>query len=169
MTTKAIYVDNMTCEHCVQTIKAALSGIPGVSMVSVNLKEKKVNLTLKESVRDELLKEVIEKAGYHMGRKGKVAKLLKKLSVSVTSDYTWPMHPEIHQIGPGNCPKCGMALEPTALDFDQEEDTSELRNMTKRLFFSSLLTLPLFIITMGDMLVGHFFLSTSSGSFNSLK
>src|SRR5271166_6065252 len=27
-------------------------------------------------------------------------------------EYTCPMHPEIRQIGPGNCPKCGMALEP---------------------------------------------------------
>ena len=27
-------------------------------------------------------------------------------------DYTCPMHPEVRQAGPGNCPKCGMALEP---------------------------------------------------------
>lgn len=26
--------------------------------------------------------------------------------------YTCPMHPEIRQMGPGNCPICGMALEP---------------------------------------------------------
>lgn len=28
------------------------------------------------------------------------------------ADYTCPMHPEVHQLGPGSCPKCGMALEP---------------------------------------------------------
>src|SRR5215213_578517 len=26
--------------------------------------------------------------------------------------YTCPMHPEVRQVGPGTCPKCGMALEP---------------------------------------------------------
>ena len=31
------------------------------------------------------------------------------------ADYTCPMHPEVHKPGPGNCPKCGMALEPSTL------------------------------------------------------
>jgi Cu+-exporting ATPase len=31
------------------------------------------------------------------------------------ADYTCPMHPEIHKPEPGNCPKCGMALEPATL------------------------------------------------------
>src|SRR3990172_3856237 len=30
------------------------------------------------------------------------------------AEYTCPMHPEIRQVGPGSCPKCGMALEPVA-------------------------------------------------------
>lgn len=30
-----------------------------------------------------------------------------------SADYTCPMHPEVRQKGPGSCPKCGMALEPT--------------------------------------------------------
>jgi Cu+-exporting ATPase len=33
-----------------------------------------------------------------------------------TEDYTCPMHPEIHQQGPGSCPKCGMALEPAKVE-----------------------------------------------------
>ncbi|WP_434557161.1 heavy metal translocating P-type ATPase [Tunturiibacter empetritectus] len=32
------------------------------------------------------------------------------------ADYTCPMHPEVHKAGPGNCPKCGMALEPSTLE-----------------------------------------------------
>lgn len=32
------------------------------------------------------------------------------------ADYTCPMHPEIHQSGPGSCPKCGMALEPATIE-----------------------------------------------------
>ena len=29
------------------------------------------------------------------------------------ADYTCPMHPEVHQASPGNCPRCGMTLEPS--------------------------------------------------------
>src|SRR5579864_1102448 len=35
-------------------------------------------------------------------------------------EYTCPMHPEVRQIGPGNCPKCGMALEPATFSFAME-------------------------------------------------
>lgn len=30
-------------------------------------------------------------------------------------DYSCPMHPEVHKAVPGNCPKCGMALEPVTV------------------------------------------------------
>ncbi len=32
--------------------------------------------------------------------------------------YTCPMHPEVRQSGPGNCPKCGMALEPETVTLE---------------------------------------------------
>jgi YHS domain-containing protein len=38
------------------------------------------------------------------------------------AEYTCPMHPEIRQIGPGTCPKCGMALEPLLPDLDEDEE-----------------------------------------------
>ena len=66
--------------------------------------------------------------------------------------YTCPMHPEIRQIGPGNCPKCGMALEPLVAAAD--EDSSELDDMTRRLWVSIALTLPLLIVTMSEFLPG---------------
>ena len=65
--------------------------------------------------------------------------------------YTCPMHPEIEQVGPGDCPKCGMALEPKGLPPEEEDDT-ELRDMTRRFVFATVLTLPLFAIAMLDML-----------------
>lgn len=64
--------------------------------------------------------------------------------------YTCPMDPEIQQIGPGSCPKCGMALEP--MQATMQEDTHELDDMTRRFVFSLLLSLPLLLLTMGDML-----------------
>src|ERR1035438_1991788 len=55
-------------------------------------------------------------------------------------EYTCPMHPEVRQIGPGNCPKCGMALEPR--EATGEKENSELAGMTRRFWISLALTLP---------------------------
>jgi Cu+-exporting ATPase len=66
--------------------------------------------------------------------------------------YTCPMHPEVQQNHPGDCPKCGMALEP--MRANAEEDDSELRDMTRRFRIGLALTLPVFIIAMGGHLPG---------------
>ena len=63
--------------------------------------------------------------------------------------YTCPMDPEVQQIGPGSCPKCGMALEP--LIASAVEDTTELDDMQRRFWFSLILSLPLLFIAMSDM------------------
>lgn len=68
---------------------------------------------------------------------------------STDVEYTCPMHPEVRQMGPGNCPKCGMALEPVTVSLDQEEDNSEYLDMRKRFWVSTVLSLPLLFITMG--------------------
>ncbi len=70
-------------------------------------------------------------------------------------EYTCPMHPQISQMGPGACPICGMALEPKVFSLDVEEDNSELNDMTRRFWICSLLTLPLLVLTMGEMLPGN--------------
>ncbi len=57
-------------------------------------------------------------------------------------EYTCPMHPEVRQIGPGTCPKCGMALEP-AVATAEDQPNHELIDMTRRLWISAILTLPL--------------------------
>ena len=67
--------------------------------------------------------------------------------------YTCPMHPEIKHVGPGDCPKCGMALEPMMPSAD-EDDGSELRNMAQRFWMLAALTLPVFLLAMGPHLFG---------------
>ena len=67
--------------------------------------------------------------------------------------YSCPMHPEVEQLGPGSCPKCGMALESLAITLD-EEDTSEYDDMWRRFIFSAILSIPLVIIAMRGMLPG---------------
>lgn len=65
--------------------------------------------------------------------------------------YTCPMHPEIEQIGPGTCPKCGMALEPKGLPSKDEGPNPELIDFKKRFAVGAVLTVPLLVLTMGPM------------------
>lgn len=69
------------------------------------------------------------------------------------TEYTCPMHPEVVQDTPGSCPKCGMALESVVITLD-EEDNSEYSYMWKRFVFSAILSIPLVIIAMREMLPG---------------
>src|SRR5436190_16172920 len=74
-------------------------------------------------------------------------------------EYTCPMHPEIIQIGPGSCPICGMALEPKEITLDDKPDP-ELIDMKRRLWISAVLTIPVFVLAMGEMLPNfHAFIS----------
>jgi len=73
--------------------------------------------------------------------------------------YTCPMDPEIVQLGPGTCPKCGMALEP--MDFvatrpGEEQRDPEYDSMRSRLWISATLSLPLLLLSMfGEALGLH--------------
>lgn len=68
--------------------------------------------------------------------------------------FTCPMHPEIKQKGPGNCPICGMALEPEEVSLTEEENP-ELVDFTKRLQISGALTIPLLLLAMSDLIPGQ--------------
>ena len=65
---------------------------------------------------------------------------------SKSAIYTCPMHPEVMQDHPGNCPRCGMTLEHRTLEV--EEDTSDLDDMTRRFWVSAVLALPVFVLAM---------------------
>ncbi|MBP7376129.1 MAG: heavy metal translocating P-type ATPase [Pyrinomonadaceae bacterium] len=67
-------------------------------------------------------------------------------------EYTCPMHPEIVQIGPGSCPKCGMALEPKEISLDDGPDP-EYIDMKRRFRISAILTIPVFVLAMSEMFV----------------
>ncbi|GJL72875.1 MAG: copper-translocating P-type ATPase [Nitrosomonas sp.] len=66
--------------------------------------------------------------------------------------YTCPMHPEVRQLEPGNCPKCGMALEPLIAD---DLENAELADMTRRFWLAAIFSIPLIVISMGDLLPGQ--------------
>ena len=79
---------------------------------------------------------------------------LVKEKVSVSPNkvaYTCPMHPEVVRDEPGNCPSCGMDLELRSVADHDEEDLA-YKQTVKRFWIAVCFTLPLFLITMGEML-----------------
>ena len=76
------------------------------------------------------------------------------------------MHPEVEQDGPGDCPICGMRLEPKTVTLDDEEDDSELNDMSRRFWVGLVLTIPLFAMTMAEMVglsLSSWFSPTATG------
>ncbi len=115
---------------------------------------------------------------------------LSRTAVAISAEYVCPMHPEVHKNGPGDCPKCGMALEPATVTApltntqytcpmhpqivrDEPGDcpicgmalepmtvmvneaNPELDSMTRRLWIGAVLTLPLLVIMVSDLLPDH--------------
>ena len=75
--------------------------------------------------------------------------------ISTKQEWTCPMHPEIVRDLPGTCPICGMALEPRIVTLDEREANPELREMTRRFLAATVLSAPLLLIVMGDMMPGR--------------
>ena len=75
------------------------------------------------------------------------------LSVAEGTIWTCPMHPQIRQMGPGNCPICGMALEPLEPSVE-EGPNPELIDMSRRFWVSAVLSVPLVVLTLGAELFG---------------
>ena len=64
--------------------------------------------------------------------------------------YICPMDPEVRQKGPGDCPVCGMALEPEMPSADTDAAAAhELADLQRRLWISVALAAPLMVMTMG--------------------
>jgi len=62
--------------------------------------------------------------------------------------YTCPMHPEIRQDRPGACPKCGMALEPLLPALEASDDNPELRDFSRRFWWSLPFTVAVTVLAM---------------------
>ncbi len=79
--------------------------------------------------------------------------------------YTCPMHPEIEQDGPGDCPICGMALEPRTVSVE-EGPSAEYLDMRRRIRIGAVLALPLVVIAMGRHLAPASFAAISAQWLN---
>jgi Cu+-exporting ATPase len=90
----------------------------------------------------------------HPGSCPKCGMALEPESPMMTvTEYVCPMHPQIVRNEPGVCPICGMALEPRTVA--ATEENPELDDMTRRLWISAALAVPVFVMAMAaDMWMG---------------
>ncbi len=84
---------------------------------------------------------------------GMALELVSPAPPAMRKEYTCPMHPEVVRSEPGICPICGMTLEPRTVAAEEEEDT-ELKDMTRRFWVSVVLTVPILISAMGHVIPG---------------
>ena len=66
--------------------------------------------------------------------------------------YTCPMHPEIRQDHPGDCPKCGMHLEPLAPTGEEHEEQKLIHSLSLKFWMGLALTVPIVLLVLGEMI-----------------
>jgi len=71
--------------------------------------------------------------------------------------YTCPMHPQIEQDHPGNCPICGMTLEPKTVGAGDEEEQNEIKSLSRKFWIALVLTIPVLLVAMGHAVPGRRF------------
>src|SRR6478609_3659172 len=68
--------------------------------------------------------------------------------------YTCPMHPQIREDRPGNCPICGMSLEPMTIGVGDEEEQGEVNSLSRKFWIALVLSIPVLVIAMGHAIPG---------------
>ncbi|MFA4984220.1 MAG: heavy metal translocating P-type ATPase [Candidatus Omnitrophota bacterium] len=68
--------------------------------------------------------------------------------------YVCPMHPQVERNNPGDCPKCGMPLEPKGIPADSGEENAEAVILRRKFLVGLLLTVPVFLLALAQMLPG---------------
>ena len=91
-------------------------------------------------------------AGVHQGEAA--SQSARAAPASGAREWTCPMHPEVIRSEAGSCPICGMALEPRIASAEDEENP-EYRDMRRRFLVSLILSLPVFILAMSEMIPGQ--------------
>ncbi len=66
--------------------------------------------------------------------------------------YTCPMHPEIKQDKPGDCPKCGMRLNPVGSTVEDDEERELLHSLSRKFWIGLILTIPIVLLSLGEMI-----------------
>ncbi len=81
--------------------------------------------------------------------------------------YTCPMHPEIRQDHLGDCPKCGMHLEPLQPTGEENEEQKQIRSLSLKFWIGLALTIPIVLLVLDEMIAAIDFLSFISPRLSS--
>jgi Cu+-exporting ATPase len=98
---------------------------------------------------------------HHDGRSAPANAVERGAEAGSPTIYTCPMHPEIRQDHPGNCPKCGMTLEPEMPSLEEKEDP-ELRDFKRRFIWTLPLTIAITVLAMAGHRLQWFEMATQS-------
>jgi len=105
---------------------------------------------------------------HHHGHDAQATMAAEKSTVTDQAEgaiYTCPMHPQVRQIGPGNCPICGMALEPEVMTAETGP-SAELIDMRRRFWIGLVLTVPVLALEMGSHLMNlHMLLDSQTSNW----
>lgn len=107
-------------------------------------------MTQQESVSDQETKKTDMGTPHCCSMKPK--KKEQESDVLSKNGYTCPMHPEVEQDHPGDCPKCGMRLEPKNITLNDNEDQEEIKSLSQKFWTGLALTVPLVILVLGQMI-----------------
>ncbi|MCL6682412.1 copper-transporting P-type ATPase [Sphingomonas alba] len=90
---------------------------------------------------------------HHHSHQDRAGPPVDPATVAEGTIWTCPMHPQIRQDHPGNCPICGMALEPLEPSLE-DGPNPELIDMSRRFWISAALSIPLMLLTFGAEVLG---------------
>ena len=73
---------------------------------------------------------------------------------ALAGKYTCPMHPEIEQDHPGDCPICGMRLEPKTVSAEDSAEHAEITSVSRKFWIGLVFTVPVLFLAMGHLIPG---------------
>ena len=151
------YIKGMSCQGCRSHVEKSLASVPGVSNVSVDLEKANAQIESPEHINIEAFQTQLDKdgGGYSIHDRPSTG----ILSPGESSGYYCPMQCEGTKVypEPGACPVCGMDLVPIITG--ESEDNDQLRTLTKKFWIALVLTIPIFVLAMGEMIPGNPLLS----------
>ncbi|GBC81756.1 Silver exporting P-type ATPase [bacterium HR10] len=141
------------CEHCLEKFRAEPGRYVGRAEQRLTLRRLRREPELSPAAEGEYACPM--HAGVRQAQPGTCPECGMALEPFLPSvwEYTCPMHPEVVRREPGACPICGMALEPK-LALGQEPPQPELVDMSRRFWISAVLTAPILLLAMSDLIGG---------------
>jgi Cu2+-exporting ATPase len=155
-------VSGMTCSGCSNLVKSALESIDGVSKAKVDLGNHQVEISMDYHIPLEQLRKRLAERGLHYGIHvpGDPVPHLhhpspkKVVPVGVDVSYYCPMlcEGDKQYEGPGDCPVCGMMLEPVAGTVSKQQEDHAYKALLKKFWIAVVFTTPVFVLGMAGML-----------------